>query len=317
MSKSAVRPFSKEPEYLELNRQFVQRVIPHLQGLDCVVDLACGTGTLTDLFLAELQNDTASAPTAVWPAGSPELTVIGLDLSLGSLKLAHDHFATLTSSSSTSTASLERQGTVRCLRPIFVKASGDRLPLANAVANLVLLGNAIHCFTDKQRLLEEVRRVLRPGGVFAFNSSFYAGSIVPGTEAFYQEWMKGALHYIKGREEELRSSGKGGPLRKRGRGQPAFSNRWLTPLEFTQALKDHAFDVKHVTERRIGMLRHHFEGASANTGGWEAELATVLLSGYPVELACEALGSSVGPAFDTLGVESIPRSWLEVIAAKS
>lgn len=42
----------------------------------------------------------------------------------------------------------------------------------------------------------------------------------------------------------------------------------------------------------------------------------MLLSGYLVELACEALEKSVGPAFEVMDVEAVPRSWLEVIGIK-
>jgi ubiquinone/menaquinone biosynthesis C-methylase UbiE len=186
-------------------------------------------------------------------------------------------------------------------RPIFVlvEASGDCIPVADGVADVILLGNAIHCFMDKAKLLKEVCRVLRPSGLFAFNSSFYAGTMVKGTEKFYEEWMKYALHHLRG------------VSRSRGCGRPAFSNRWLTPAEYSQLLSESGLDVVGTMERVVQMSRRNFE-----TVGAYSELASVLLSGYPVKLACEALEKAVGQAFEAVRVETVPRSWLEAISVK-
>jgi ubiquinone/menaquinone biosynthesis C-methylase UbiE len=284
------------------------------------VDLACGTGTLTELFLAELRTEMEAnreqGPARPEAENTQGVTLFGVDISLESLRLARLRFTSLGALiRPTAEKSAEQDMRARAVI-VFTEALADCLPIANAVANVALMGNAIHCFTDKGKLIQEVYRVLRPEGVFAFNSSFYAGSIVPGTENFYEEWLKEALRHVKRREVEYRDLGSGGPLRKRGRGRPAFSNRWLTPTEYKQALDERGFNVVSVAERSIKMSRRHFEGSSASTGTWEAELASVLLSGYPVELASEALSKSVAPAFETVGVEQIPRSWLEVISVK-
>jgi len=45
-------------------------------------------------------------------------------------------------------------------------------------------------------------------------------------------------------------------------------------------------------------------------------LAEVLMSGYPVEVASECLQRAAGRAFERLGIESVPRNWLEVVATK-
>jgi hypothetical protein len=123
--------------------------------------------------------------------------------------------------------------------------------------------------------------------------------------------MKQALRYVKRWEEERRDRGSGGAFRKRGRGQPAFSNRWLSPVEYTQALKERGFDVVNVAEREIMISQRNLE-----TIGAYADLASVLLSGYPVDLACEALEKSVSPAGEVMGVEAVSRSWLEAIGVK-
>ena len=52
------------------------------------------------------------------------------------------------------------------------------------------------------------------------------------------------------------------------------------------------------------------------TVGAYGGLASVLLSGYPVELASEALSASAGPAFAALNLTDVRRLWLEVVARK-
>lgn len=305
MINTTYEPFSREPEYLELNGEFIQCVVSHLKVWDCIVDIACGTGTLTDLLLAELKpRGAVHSEGAEQPKTMDRPKVIGIDLSRGSLKIAKDHFRQLS-------MLVPPKETYDGVRIVFVEASGDRLPMTDAVADIVLLGNAIHCFTDKDQLLREVYRVLRPGGVFAFNSSFYAGTILEGTERFYEEWMKEAFRYINRLKEERGYHGMGGDFRKRRRGRPAFSNRWWTAAEYRQALDKHGFDIIGITKRILRMSRRNFEAVGAY-----ADLASVLLSGYPVELACEALQKAVGPAFEAAGVERIPRSWLEMIGIK-
>jgi SAM-dependent methyltransferase len=87
-------PFSKEPEHLELNKCFVGSIVPRLKGLDYIVDLACGTGTLTELLLTKLRGRVAEQ--GRWVAGPKAvngLKIIGIDISRGSLKLAQDQFA--------------------------------------------------------------------------------------------------------------------------------------------------------------------------------------------------------------------------------
>ena len=55
---------------------------------------------------------------------------------------------------------------------------------------------------------------------------------------------------------------------------------------------------------------------SLETVGSYAGLACVLLSGYSVEIACEALEAAAGPAFKVYGSNGVRRLWLEVVAVK-
>jgi ubiquinone/menaquinone biosynthesis C-methylase UbiE len=275
-------PFSEEPEYIEANRAFIQNI--DLTSSRRVLDLACGTGVMTDLILEK----------------KADVAVIGLDLSRESLMLAKRHF------SKREVAQLVNGEII-----ILVEGSADCLPSKDYCVDTVIMGNSIHLLPDTGRLIGEVYRVLRPGGIFAFNSSFYAGTMPEGTEKFHHEWMKQAASHILRKDLELRKQGGGGIPRKRGTAQRAFTQYWFSPKEWTESLDDHGFQVQSVNERTVFMTQRNFEMIGAYGG-----FAKIILSGYPVEEASEALQATAGPALAAVKMQTVPRYWLEVVAVK-
>lgn len=268
-------PFALEPEYLELNREFVRSL--DLGTPSTVVDLACGTATLSTLLLDEV-GATGRAR---------RVRMIGIDLLRVSLEIGMRFLAD----------HVQRGTGAVCL----IEGRADELPIDDASVDVALIGNAIHCFEDKDGLLSEVRRVVRPGGVFAFNSSFYAGTFPAGTETFYTEWLKAALAALRDRDV----------ARVRGRGHVAFSRPWLSAAEYSALLERSGFSVRTVNERTLAMTQRNFETVGAFDG-----LARVLLSGYPVAEAADALVRGVGIAMSQLGLSVVPRRWLEVAAVR-
>jgi SAM-dependent methyltransferase len=270
-------PYSRSPEYIEANRAFVRSL--GLEGGD-LLDLACGTGQMSACAL-----ETA-----------PGLRITGLDLSHEQLGLARAGFA--------------------ALRPApevrLVRGSADRLPLRDARFDACIMGNSIHIIRDIDALLGGIRRVLRPGAIFGFNSSFYAGTFAPGTERFYHAWVKEALLHVQEADRARRARGEAGiPRRREARGG-AFSNRWRTGAEWAEVLARNGFRPRETRERVVVMTRSSFEMVGAYAG-----MAEVLLSGYPVRVASEALQSTVAPALAAVGLEEVPRNWLEMAATAS
>jgi ubiquinone/menaquinone biosynthesis C-methylase UbiE len=282
MINTTYEPFSRQPEYIEVNKSFLQSL--QLQDCETVLDLACGTGTLTELLL-----------------NFPSIKkIFGLDLSHESLMLACDHFTKLGLFRRTSNPNL-----------IFLKGTADCLPLKNQSVDAVVVGNSFHLFPDQDLALREINRVLRPNTTFALNTSFFAGTYPAGTETLYHQWVKIALQDIQAKDRDRRKKGLAGIRRKRGTSHGAFSRKWPTPEEFVQLLEQYGFDVKWYCHRTI-MLNH----CSLETIGSYDHMDSVLLSGYPVEIACEALEAAAKPAFRVFGSESVRRLWLEVVAVK-
>jgi ubiquinone/menaquinone biosynthesis C-methylase UbiE len=286
MTNTSYEPFSQQPEYIAVNRGFIDSL--RLPPCNRILDLACGTGTLAELLID------------LYPARD----IIGLDLDRESLRLGWQHFQDL---------GLMKDDGKRTgkLQVVFLEGTADCLPVQDQSMEAVVMGNSIHNLPDQDLLLREIHRVLKPQGIFAFNTSFFAGTFPPGTENLYHEWLKLSLGYIQTKDAELREQGLPGIKRKRGTSHQAFSKQWPTPAEFTQLLLRNNFEVQWYCHRTMLMNQQSLETVGAYAG-----LACVLLSGYPVELACEALEASAGPAFNAMGLTEVRRLWLEVVAVK-
>jgi ubiquinone/menaquinone biosynthesis C-methylase UbiE len=272
---TSYEPFSEEPEYLAANEAFVAALPLH--GRARVLDLACGAGILSEMMFRL----------------HPALRIVQLDLSRESLQLTADRLAT---------------GALEPRSIGLVEASADVLPLASAAVDGVVMGNAIHILPDPDALLAEIGRVIRGRGLFAFNTSFYAGTYPPGTEKLYHHWLIEALRYAAARSKANPADARLRRVKDAGRRRPS---PWPTKDEWLRRLERHGFAIHGVQERTVIMTPRSLQAVGAYSG-----LASVLLSGYPVELACEALMAAAAPAFAAAGFESVPRLWLEIAAIK-
>lgn len=282
--------FSRETVYIEGNRAFVN-LLP-FKSATRVIDLACGTGVISGLILEVQQN----------------ITIFGLDISRESLMLGLNDFHDK-GLSFRDTFVLSSK--LESCRPkiVLIQGTADCLPVKNSSADIVFMGHSIHMLPDLDLLLREIHRVLVPGGIFAFNSSFYAGSQAEGTDHFYQLWWKKALVYILEKDTELKRQGLPGIKRKRGTYPKA--NPWLSKEDWKSVLQKHGFEISFLNERTIMMTKRGFEHIGAYSG-----FASAAVSGYPVELASEAIVHAVGPALKDAGLDQVPRLWLEIAAHK-
>jgi ubiquinone/menaquinone biosynthesis C-methylase UbiE len=262
---------------------------------------------MTDLLLESLlARSGLDRSEPLTPEAVGATRVLGVELSRESLLLAQDH--------------LSRLGVLRHdAQPAksgvhlvdLVEGTATRLPIKDASIDLAMMGNAIQLIEPLDSMLSELRRVLRPRGRFAFNTSFYAGTYCKGTEHVYLHWVQEASQYVKKRSEQRKAQGLPGVKRARGKAGRAFSRPWLSIDDYRSAFEKHGFRIAYTNERTVMLDQRCFETIGAYAG-----LAKVLLSGYPVKLASEALERAAGPTLEGVGMTEVPRYWLEMVAER-
>ncbi len=286
-------PFSLEPEYVETNRAFVQS--RDLAAVDRFLDLACGNGVVSELLLT----------------ARPSAHLNGVDYDPVQIELIAKKFRELGHVVRTG---FEITDETTNGKPVLVfgVGSADELPFPDATFDCVTIANAIHMLPDRQKLLKAIQRVLKPGGIFGFNTSFYAGTFPEGTHQFYMEWLKQASRVITERSAQRVAAGEAPIKRVRGKSHRAFQVPWLSPAEWSAELQQTGFTVDESCEREVMLNARCFAAVGAYGG-----LAEVLLSGFPVEESSHALQTTSQPALEACGVTAIPRNWLEVWAHRS
>lgn len=261
--------FAKQDFYRVINEHLVDRTLEareHLPQLPMqrVLDLACGTGAVTQLVIEHLRRQ------------KENVEVIAVDPS----ETALDRARRLVGSAAR-----------------FVVGTAQAFSQVVSNVDVVLFCNAIHLLPDKDHVVGEVRNALNPGGVLGFNTSFYNGCYVEGTERFYKLWMLRSLQLLK-RETGLR------PDRSK-----VEAMRWLSPDEYRELLEQHGFTVEEMSTE-VGMMTCQSWQDISQYG----EFAEGALPGVPVEVAAPVLQQSVAQAYEELGISELPRNWLQVVA---
>ena len=150
--------FSSNDFYSTLNARLVDMV--GVGSEQRIVDLACGTGGVTQLILDRLR-------------GARDSAIIAIDQSASALKQAMDELIG-----------------ARDAAVDFVQSRVEQVSeTVKESADTVFFCNAIHYIPDKDALVAEISKTLKPGGKFAFNTSFFEGGQLPETLGFYRKWM--------------------------------------------------------------------------------------------------------------------------------
>lgn len=260
--------FTQHSFYGDLNAGLVD--LSQIRPGQVVLDLACGTGAVTRLILDKLR-------------GAQQGLVIGMDASRSALRQARGDLE-------------ERyKGMVQ-----FVQGRVEHLSEAiRQSVDTVFLCNALHMVQDKGKLLEEVRGVLRPGGVFAFNSAFFQGTVLPETEQFYRRWMMKAIRIVRSRYGLT-------PTKEK-----VESRRMLSREQYEALLEEHGFQV---VEERVEVAHMPLE-AWLDISSFR-DFIQGALPGVPVAKASAALKEAVTQVFEDLQLRTVPRGWLEVVAVR-
>lgn len=282
--------YAQDNHYVSVNRQLVDEI--DISDVSRVADLACGTGLLSRMLLER----------------KPDLSIFLLDLDPVQVGLATRG---LEEDRATFHADIDAWRAAEsgvCTRV----ASAMELPFEDGEIDLVVMGNAIHMMPDRPAFLREVARVLRPGGRMVFNSVFYAGTFVEGTEHVFTEMMKEAVIAMNEMNAALKAAGEPGIPRKRGTVKRAFKQtEWVSEEGWAEALAKAGLTVTMSRQTPVPISQKGLELVGSYAG-----LAEVLMSGYPVETASQCMQTGVARAFANLDIEEVPRNWLEVTARK-
>ena len=236
-----------------------------------IVDLACGTGGVTRLIVGRLR-------------GARNTIIIGIDHSAEMLKLAKKELKDV------------RDAAIQFVQSRVEQASES----IKGTVDTVFLCNAIHYVPDKDALLVDISKTLKPGGKLAFNTSFFSGAHPPETVVFARKWMMKAARSLR-REYGLSPT----------RSEKVESRRQLTPEEYRGLVEGHGFQVE---KQEIETVPVPIEGW-LDISGFEDFIVGVM-PGVPLDKASAALKAGITQTFEELNVEFIPRNWLRVVAVR-
>ncbi len=261
--------FSKNDFYSGVNARLVDMV--NLKPGQRIVDLACGTGGVTRLIVDRVR-------------GARESVIIAIDHSSTALKQAAENLKDARN------AALE-----------FVQSRVEQMSeTVKESADTIFYCNAIHYVPDKDALLAEVSKSLKPGGKLAFNTSFYEGAQPLETQKFYRKWMFKAAIILR-REHGLKPT----------RTEKVESRKYLTPGQYRTLLERHQL---HVVREEIDKVLVPIEGW-LDISSFE-DFITGTMPGVPLDKARDALQRGVQQAFSELKIKNVVRNWLDVVAVR-
>jgi SAM-dependent methyltransferase len=257
-------PFTRHAFFTQVNRWIVERVVDPSRKI--IVDLGCGPGAVTKLVLERLGDE-------------PGARVIGVDPEPDALSRAR---AAITSRLAE-----------------FLHGSAEFLSRIVPRADAVLFLNAIHLVGNKEQVIAEIRKVLPPGGVLGFNTTFFAGAYLEGTSGFWRRWIVRSVQWLRER---------GVPV-QRGESDRAAAMQWLSPDDYARLCVAAGFEPP-----RVELIPVEMTPESLQDIGRFSLFIEGALPGIPLEQASEALQQGLARALDETGLGGVPRNWLQCVA---
>lgn len=268
-------PFARHEFYRETNTRLVESALSFLERLEPdvqrrIVDLGCGTGAITRLILGKVQ---------------------GLGLKAQILSIDPSPIA-LDKARQSVTSAMVR----------FLNGSAENVSQLVSSADALFFCNAIHLIEDKHTVLREIGKALNPGGVVAFNTTFFDGAYLPITEKANRLWVVRAVQKMR-REY---------PNVKIVKDAKTTAMRWLSPEQYEALLGEHGFTVTHLECRQVEMTQESLEDISDYSLFIEGVLPSV-----PLDVGAEVLKHGIREAIKELRLTTVPRYWLQVVAEKT
>ena len=261
--------FSSHAFYKTINAHLVD--MAEVKPGQRIVDLACGTGSVTRLILERLR-------------GARESVIIAMDQSATALKQA-----------------MENVKDARDAAVQFVQSQVEQMSeVMKESADTVFYCNAIHYVSDKDSLVNEISKTLKPGGKFAFNTSFFEGGQPLESLAFYRKWMLKAARILR-REYGLTPTSR----------EKVEARRHLSPDQYRDLVERHGF---RVVKQEIDPVQVPLEGW-LDISSFE-DFINGIMPGVPLDKASAALQEGVAQTYRELGITHVPRNWLDMLAVR-
>lgn len=259
--------FTHHAFYRAVNEQLV--ALANLRPGQVVVDIASGTGALLRPILERIQCD-----------GAPG-QIVAIDVDSGALETSRQRYG--------------EDGIT------YMVSDAGALDSLVERADAVFCANALHMIEDKARLFEAVRKILQPGGIFAFNTTYFDGALPQATKRFYLNWMLKARQLIKSEQVEA----------NRIKGERVAALRQLSAGQYHRMLEEFGFLVRHLEVPIANMPLESFEDIST-----APDFISGTNLGAPLAQASSALRRAVSQVFQAMELPCVPRRWLQIVAIR-
>ena len=264
--------FSDNDFYSNVNKALINSL--DLESDLKIVDLGCASGGISKIIIDKLQNTNCI-----------NSSIIAVDHSKDALKEAQFNLQSVSDSMITFVQSRYEEFSSK------IKEKVD----------LVVLCNAIHYLDDKELVIQDVMKILKPNGRFAFNSSFFDGAHPEHTKGFYRKWMFKAMKILS-REFKMR------PIKT----DKIESRVQLTPSQYQGVLENCGMKIINTKIRTVEVPLDGWLDISGFKDFIEG-----IMPGIKLDIASQCLQKAVKETFDEMKITFVNRNWMEVIAVKS
>ena len=264
--------FSDNDFYSNVNKELIDSL--DIKSDLKIVDLGCGSGGISKIIIQNLNR-----------INSVNSSIIAVDFSEISLKEARANLKSVSDSMITFVQSRYEE---------FSSKIKDKV-------DLVVLCNAIHYLDDKELVIKDVMKILKPGGRFAFNSSFFDGAHPEHTLSFYRKWMFKAMTILS-KEYNTR------PVKA----DKIESRVQLNPDQYKEVLENCGMQITSTKLREVDVPIDGWLDIS----GFKDFIEGVM-PGVSLDIASQSLQKAVRDTFKEMKLNFVQRNWMEIVATKA
>ena len=263
--------FSDNDFYSNVNKELIDYL--DINSDLNIVDLGCGSGGISKIITDKL-SDINSVNSSIVAVDSSE---ISLNEAKANLRSVSDTMITF----------------VQSRYEEFSSKIKDKV-------DLVVLCNAIHYLDDKELVIKDVMKILKPGGRFVFNSSFFDGAHPEHTLGFYRKWMFKAMRILT-KEHKTR------PVKA----DKIESRVQLNPNQYKDVLENCGMEIINTKIREVNVPLDGWLDIS----GFKDFIEGVM-PGVNLDIASKSLQQAVKDTFEEMKLTFVQRNWMEIVAAK-